>query len=508
MRWGILADDWNRYGDPTDAQTPNPLYKTLAIPSRVLRNNNLEVLVSTLNTHIPQTTPATVDSSEDSTLVPKLQSTSGRNLPVPFAVHKTLVVGDGLESAVAFGRFTSVNVEGLPAAVKLAVDLPPPPHDAKTNAEAQSLPINIDTGARAVATFRQSIQNSVAYERGWFESGLPALSHWLTQDLHPTQPLKPVLSSLITTIADSTEATVTAEDAFRLATSTALPSTAAITASITAHLDSWAENSHTELRDDLDEAFMSRNWSKLSWWKLLWRVDDISMITSEILERKWLTSAEKSSVYLAGRMNQAGFADDVPTPTIANQIPEITTEETAPTAENPRLDVVTRAEEDADKKGVWYEHIPLARTDLITDTIPPLQALAQRLLLQTFSTTSLSSAASAILYVAMPSLSLFEASAIAALGLTISLRRMQKMWEGARESWQGTIREEGRRTLKDVEERVRRVIRMKELKGLGLKGSGGEEDGVERRRIAREAVANVRLALARLEKGGHGEKRV
>jgi hypothetical protein len=222
-------------------------------------------------------------------------------------------------------------------------------------------------------------------------------------------------------------------------------------------------------------------------------VDDVTMLATEILERRWLVSAEKSSIYLAGRMNQAGYPDELQQP-LGHVVPEATTLETAPTIENPRTDLST----DVRKSIPWPEEIASARTELIADTVPPLQALAQRLILQTFSTTSISSALSALLYVSVSSFSVFEASAVAALGLTFSLRRMQKLWEGAREVWEGTAKEEGRLTLKRTEEVVRMIVKAEERRRAGL--IVGEDEGVKERREAREAVRKVREALERIGK--------
>lgn len=432
------------------------------------------------------------ESSTESLLVPKLQATSARGLPVPYPVHKTLVLGEGLDSAIAFGRFSADGLNEMDDVVKMAVDLPAPSDEVKPDTHAASAPINLQVGTKALDSFRESIQNSIIYERGWFKSGLPTLSEWLVQDLQATDAIKPPMKTLVASIADDVDASITKQDAARLQELASAQTQSDVTTSIVGHLETWAEKSHAELRDELDEAFTARNWHKLAWWKLLWRVDDVTMISSEILERRWLVSAEKNSIYLAGRMNQAGFPDDVQHLAVAD-IPEVTTQETAPTAENPRTDLSTNVR----KPIPWPEHIVAARTELINDTVPPLQALAQRLLLQTFSTTSLSSAASALLYASMSTFSVFEASAVAALGLTFSLRRMQKLWEGARESWEGTLREEGRRTLKGTEERVRFIIK-----------NGGkeyvEDESVAERRAAREAVAKVRDALERMD-GGDGK---
>jgi hypothetical protein len=486
----------HRYGDDPDAHAPSPLYKVLSIPSRTLQSHNLEVLVSTINVNVAKSVPhMTTESSTESLLVPKLQATSARGLPVPYPVHKTLVLGEGLDSAIAFGRFSANGLENVDEMVKMAVDLPAPSEEPKSDTHATSAPINIQVGAKALDSFRESIQNSIIYERGWFKSGLPTLSEWLVQDLQATDTIKPPMRTLVASIVDDVEASITKQDAARLQQLASVPTEQDVTTSIVGHLETWAEKSHAELRDQLDEAFMAKNWHKLAWWKLLWRVDDVTMISSEILERRWLVSAEKNSIYLAGRMNQAGFPDDVQHLAVAD-IPEVTTQETAPTAENPRTDLSTNVR----KPMPWPDHIAAARTELINDTVPPLQALAQRLILQTFSTTSLSSAASALLWVSVSSFSVFEASAVAALGFTFSLRRMQKLWEGAREAWESTLREEGRRTLKGTEERVRFIIK-----------NGGkeyvEDESVAERKAAREAVAKVREALARMN-GSDGKENV
>lgn len=407
-------------------------------------------------------------------------------------MHKTLILGEGLDSAISFGRFSADGLDEIQGMVKVAIDLPLPSTESSPDPNAESAPVNVAVGTKALDSFRESIKNSTIYERLWFQSGLPTLSQWLVQDLQTSEGIKPPLRTLISSVADDVEANVLKEDTARLQKLASVQTDGEVTASIVGHLETWAENSHTELRDQLDEAFAAKNWNKLAWWKLLWRVDDITMISSEILERRWLVSAEKNSVYLAGRMNQAGYPEELQRP-IVSSIPEATTEDTAPTAENPRMDLSTNVR----KPIPWHQHISNARTELINDTVPPLQALAQRLILQTFSTTSISSAASALLYVSMYSFSVFEASAVAALGLTFSLRRMQKIWEGAREAWQMTVKEEGRRTLKSTEESVRFIIENTEKKEVA------EPEDVTERRAAREAVKRVREALERV--GGDGK---
>ncbi|KAH8731945.1 hypothetical protein GQ44DRAFT_670644 [Phaeosphaeriaceae sp. PMI808] len=477
-----------KYGDEADPNNPTPLYRVLSVPSRVLRSHNLEILVSTLNINVPNSVTSTTESFKESVLMPKLQAPSTSGVLVLYPVHKTLIFGEGLDSAIEFGRFSSDNIEDLNDLLKVAINLPAPSEETDLGAQTGSTAVNVRAGAAALTTFRESIQNAVAYEKGWYQSGLPSLTTWLTQDLQPSSPIRPVMKTFISSILDDIDTSIAKEDAAQLQKLTLLPNDQEISASVTNHLETWAEKSHTELRDELDDAFSTRNWHKLAWWKLLWRVDDVSMISSEILERRWLVSAEKSSIYLAGRMNQAGFPDEMP----INAIPEAITQDTTPTSKNPITDISTEVYESTP----WPEHIAAARTSIIAETIPPLQALAQRLILQTFSTTSISSALSALLYISMPTFSLFEASAAGFLGLMFSLRRMQKLWEGARESWEGTVREEGRRTLKRTEEVVRLIIQNaeREKRGLGV----GDEAALEERKRVSEVVGRVREELKKL----------
>lgn len=496
---------FSRYGEEGDAQSPSPLYKVLPVPSRVLRAHNLELLVSTLDLHNidSKLVPTFHPNPKDALLVPNLEASSGPVPLAPFPVHKTLVFGEGLDSAIAFGHFSTGNLEylGKDDMVKLAIDLPAPAEEADASAHKFTSAVSLQAGTKAIATFRESIQNSIAYEHGWYKSGLPTISAWLTQDAESSEPIKPVVKSLITSILADTEVELINEESAELEELTAISPDNDTSLAISTHLETWAENSHTELRDELDKAFSSRNWHKLSWYKLFWRVDDVAMLAAEILERRWLVSAEKSSIYLAGRMNQAGYPDELQSTSVAvNSIPEVTTQETAPTATNPRLDLSTSLR----KSMPWPSHIAAARTELINDIVPPLQALAQRLILQTLSTTSLSSALSALLYVSVSSFSVFEASAVGVLGLTISLRRMQKLWEGTRESWEASVREEGRAVLKRTEETAKWIVKEKDRVDRGVPSRVEEEEGERRREVVREKVERVREVLGRMEGKGKG----
>ncbi|KAF2743246.1 hypothetical protein M011DRAFT_481020 [Sporormia fimetaria CBS 119925] len=489
-----------RYGAGDDIRQPNPLYHKLPTPSRVLRANNLEVLVSTLNIDVSKApVKAALDDPLDTVLVPKLQATASSGVPTPYPVHKTLVVGKGLESVLAYGTFAADMPSYAEAAIKVAADLPPLVKEIQSHAVDGPSIINVELGAEALASFRESIANSVNYERGWFRSGMQELSRWLTAGMQPSEPTKPAVKALVSSVTDDVEARILIEDARQLQKlnddSAATQRTAQ---SVLTNLEVWAEQSHTELRDQLDSALSSRYWKKLAWWKLLWRVDDVTMITSEIIEQKWLVEAEKRGVFLAGRMEQAGYANTVdmsPVVVVPEEAAEVPVEEpvAAETREpSPTEPLPVNLSTEVRIPQPWHSQLSIARAALLQESIPPLQALAQRLVLQTLSTTSLTSALSALLYVSSSSLTIFEASAVAALGLVFSLRRMQTTWEKAREMWAVGIREEGRKTLKATEEDVRWIVNNQGTRRL-------EAEGAEERRKAREAVERVREALKNLE---------
>jgi hypothetical protein len=60
-------------------------------------------------------------------------------------------------------------------------------------------------------------------------------------------------------------------------------------------------------------------------------------------------------------------------------------------------------------------------------------------------------ALASLMYVSTLSTSVYEAGAVAALGIVWSLKRMQGKWETARKYWEGEVREEGRKAVRGVE---------------------------------------------------------
>src|SRR5436190_332685 len=117
------------YGEESALMSQRTLLPVFTIPSPILRKYNMEILISTLSTHVNSSSSQYVVKSRDAILVPSLEtpaSENGRFSVVTYPVHKALVFGDGPYSCVAFGRYlAATNDDKLPAdTIKVALDLP------------------------------------------------------------------------------------------------------------------------------------------------------------------------------------------------------------------------------------------------------------------------------------------------------------------------------------------------------------------------------------------------
>jgi len=453
-------------------------------------------------------------------LVPALETTaasaSGRYSTITYPVHKALVFGEGIESAMAYARYTAgQNPTDASHLVKLAIGMDSQPIAA---GESDVPTVNLPAAEAAINAFRQSVENAIPYEHGWLGSGMPTLADWIVQGSQATDDgtIKPAVHALIQSILADAAENIDKED-LRLSQDLAASAIPQPTRQALTHaLTLWAERAHTELRDQLDHAFTNRRWRRLAWWKLFWRVDDVGMIAAEVLERCWLVAAEKELIWLAGRIQQAGLVDTtandddgaprvdvVPTRSPGEQH-ELGASPPAPIVRDlippsvlaaATTDVDADANTDVDARPPpprpWPTHIAHSRYALSTRTLPDLQGLAQSLVLTALSTTTVTSALAALMYVSVSTTSVYEAGAVVAAGVVWSIWRLQGRWEGARRGWEGEVREEGRRILRVVEGAVGGVVR----EG----GRGAEEvEGGEERRMAREAVGRGREVLGRV----------
>lgn len=492
--------------------TSNPLMQELSVFSPTLKNHKLEILVLD-STGLPLSTEQ--DGLTDTILVPTVEipvSRSGRYTPVTTPVHKAIVVGDGFAGAASLFKLGS---QVDPELITSAVNFP-----AQFSNFPDTLPfqlIDVTLAKEALNSFRKSVDNAMLYEHNWFKSNVPKIVDWLkagTADTPDGKAMKPSVHSLISALLTESNNRIQAEESRQLSATLTSTISAPALESLRSDLRKWAERAHTELRDQLDIAFAGRRWRKLGWWKLFWRVDDVSMIATDILNQRFLPEAEKEIIYVAGKIAQAGVLPEVsPVPLGANWAYKPIAP--SPPSDNglgsapppPRLPELLDAQTDDTwlhgpplKPQPWPLHIPTTRAYLALDTLPALQALAQKLVLQTLSTAGFSSALAALVYVSTLSTSIYEAGAVAALGIIWSLRRLQTKWEAARAFWEGEVHEDGRLAVRAVESAVARVLAAATRRGRSVTddGTSGGEDEIQR---ARRAVERAEEALERVVVG-------
>ncbi|KAF7933350.1 hypothetical protein EAE99_003235 [Botrytis elliptica] len=471
----IHGDDMNRpllirvgHNEEESSERNGRLVHEMNISSPMFNGHKMEILVLEMEPPIVNGT----ELFEETVLVPTMEipSSAARYTPVTTPVHKSFLLGQGIMGAVSLLSYPlHANRESIGSAVNVP------------NFESKSLPIpsiDISSGNEALQTFRKSIENAMIYERQWLSSGIPEVIDWMKSGASSTQDtIKEPLLRLILSIIQNAEKNLKVEQARQLSLllSTRIPS--AQMTSLRHELSRWSERAHTELRDQLDVAFGGQRWRKLGWWKLFWRVDDVSMITSDMLSRSFLIEAEKEIIFLAGRTEEAGVYRNIPLDSDSTQNSDWAytpvqeaLPEGLPPPPNLRDIIPIKADEDTPMKiqpQPWPLHIPIARSFLSTTTIPALQALAQKLVLQTLSTSSLTSALAGLMYVSNMSTTLYEAGAVAAFGIVWSMRRMQTKWETARAYWEGEVREEGRKAVRNVETIVgENLNKAEEGKGL------------------------------------------
>ncbi|KAH0025559.1 Metallo-dependent phosphatase, partial [Aureobasidium melanogenum] len=207
-----------RYGAEDDIPPMNPLVNELNIPSRVLEKNNLEILITTLNTPSGPNITADPSGLAEAILVPPLQTpvaSSGRTGFVRYPVHKAIVVGEGIQGCMDFGRLsaaleaTTLGVTGAEQGlVQVALSVPRDSPRTQTNDTGLISPVDIEQAGLALDLFRQDVANGAIFNSKWQASNIQAIIRFLASD--PMDPvtgdsvgLRPTLQAHIRSTLDS-----------------------------------------------------------------------------------------------------------------------------------------------------------------------------------------------------------------------------------------------------------------------------------------------------------------
>jgi hypothetical protein len=453
----------------------------LRVSSPLLNGANLEMLVADAGSLTGAHGEEAVD---DAVLVPVVDvaaTTAGHVAPVATPVHMALLVGDGVLGAASI---LSLPIsEGTDTVVGVVDFVEIGKEDL---ADCPLVAVDVSASSKGLELFRGDVGKAMEFEALWSKANVARISEWLRKSALPSNEggMKMPVRNLISSLLRNARAAIQADEARGLGTEINAKVATGAVAGLDQALSEWAQNAHQELQQQLDVAFTTGAWSRLGWWKLFWRADDVGMVTSEMVAQRFLPSAEKGIIYLAGRIQEAG-------PAMGREGQPIYSSPT--TSQAPAVDQTqdTVAHNVVDK---WPTHIPFTRNYLQEKTVPALQALAQKLVVQSASLAGLSTALAGLSY--LSAFGAYECGAIAALGIALSFKRLQQKWDAAREYWEGEVREEGRKAIRATEISVAEVL---EKAGRVTDAQADATAQLEELTRAEEVIKRAEEALARIK---------
>lgn len=504
-----IADGKNvllRYGQEGDIEPENPLVQSIPVPSAFLMRHNLEILIATLNAGDSRSLRH-VQDFVDATLVPALtlpNSIRGVGF-IRYPVHKSMIVAEGIAGAVQLGQFPLSNDDDGLISSTVDISLRQGASPDAPSEQVGGNPVDLDLADHALGLLRSSEGRGATFGDEWLNSRVPAVSEWLASD-DSASGLKPTVADYISSTLQATEQSIdrVQTEQTEKAEGSAVPETKR--SELQFAIRDWAAEAHKDLRINLTTALESPSWRRTAWFRLLWRIDDVSYSATDVLRHNWLSEAEQSLAFLSGRIRESGLAaeGDLRETGTGQKLledgmkAEMQTydqvkdreDSVAEVMQMPR--VLSQVQQDSGLNPLfdppWPQTINMARQTLLHADVPILHRRAQGLVLSTLTTIGGTAALGGWLWVATSGVAIYEAGAIAALGLVWSLRRLQLLWGKERDGLAATARETGRKVLAEVEDNLRRIVRE------GGRWNVNPEDAKSWRR-AKDAVQACRGAL-------------
>lgn len=482
-------------GPPEEQATPISLAASehvipeITVPSHIYNDANLEMLVMEADTAaVAQASKSEPHAFDDAILVPAVDTaatTAGHSAPIVTPVHMAVLVGDGVLGAASILSLP-ISPEGQDTITAVANFKK---ISADDKAACPSLVItSVESGAHGLDLFRESASNAMKYEALWTEAGVGHINKWLRSNvLSRTEQgtTKQPVRNLIESVLRNAGAALQAAEYRDMKLSVEGGPSPLVVARLNQALAEWAQDAHEELQQQLEIAFVGEAWRQMNWWKLFWRVDDVGMLSSEMVAQRFLPEAEKRLIFLAGRLQEAGITvGGYSGPAVPPSIPVGETSNVATTT--------TETTVSGETKGTWPAHIPFTRNYLQAETVPALQALAQKLVLQSSTLAGATTALGGMSW--LSGFGVYECGAVAALGIALSLRGLQRRWERARDFWEGEVREEGRKAVRATEASIAELLD-------SVKPEVPEDVAVELEELkeAKSALKRAEEALARLK---------
>lgn len=509
-----------RFGNPPNEALqapPRSGLPVILVPAPVLREQGLEILISCVNAPDPSMMSDTTIPSDVlfSPTVSTPASADARPSLVSLPVHRTIIVSGGVDELLsvaqllAWTKFESP-IERSLVNVVLCLD-----GEAEISA-SRTMRVDMAKAEGGLQAAQEALDRGLDFEKAWAESGMPTLSKWLgSLSARGSQGLSPILYDLIASLLEAAAANIAshAKEAETIARSRAV--TARTRLVLEDAINAFSKQGHAELQSGLAAAWASRNWRKLAFWKLFWRVDDVPLIVTDLLTSAWLPHTERAVYELTGRMKQAGISLPPPSAAVSFSEPQTSATSEHAIAKEVAYDGTGQPlilASTASAEGVSTPLLPPARTPIridpraeptpslatmistsrqrfITGAITSLTSSAQQIVLKALTLAGASAGLSALSFLSITTGSVYESATIVALGTAYALRRMQRAWEAQCRDLESGLMEEGRTVLKQTEEYLRR--RVEEASHVVE-----DEAEVRLRKEANEAVERAKVALS------------
>lgn len=465
-----------RYSPTTELLTtpPSSPVAHMSLNSPFLYNHNLEILLTSL--------PALQSSKEDID-APTLHASilqsdfeAEKNVTgsvIRYPVHKSIIFSQGLaQSLTTAGLISRISEfdEGLDNVCTVAW-LPEIERNAVQPSVRGKLQLLDLAAAEAILThFRNTSTNIHTPQEAYYDSGLGELKNWVAHGMETRAHTVPrATRSLISSIFKDVSTSVrqlskvsqlpVGTNGYSIRDAIIHPGNVDTLKTLTDAMRSFATESHQELKTSFDSAFCSWIWTrKLSWYRLVFNIDDVSYLASTNLSDKLLPATERQALILAGRMWAAGFRSVEATPTVSNKATEGIAHSTP--AQNEIAEIVALAQNDGRSLSTPQEVLRLIspsypsffqdlRTQVAATHIPSLHAVAIKHVLASTSLLCTSIFTTALLHFSQ--IPFYTSFTTAAVGGVISMGYLQRKWDKEKVKFEKDVRELGRQAVVQAE---------------------------------------------------------
>lgn len=204
---------------------------------------------------------------------------------------------------------------------------------------------------------------------------------------------------------------------------------------ITKQRQKWSAEAHLELQTTFTNALKELAHSKIPWWKLYFKVDEVHQTASETLFYYFLPRTQDRFEYLLGRIDQ--FAEE-------HHFPPLPVSTVVDTAAATGTTSITKTEDISNM-------FKASRDDIISELAVDLHNTALRELLKNLVGVQLPLVVLPLLGVYFFDYSLYAAGSVITLGLAVGASRLQKAWLKATTHFTNSALDKAKLTIEQCE---------------------------------------------------------